>query len=552
MVRSATKVDAGLIERAGRLRVIGRAGTGVDNVDVAAATRRGIVVCNAPESNAISAAEHAIALLLAQARNIPQAHASLVAGRWERSRFGGVEVTGKTLGVLGFGRIGQLVASRAKGLGMSVVAYDPFVADSRFRELGVERADTPEDLYGSADFITLHLASTPETRGLVGRAAFAAMRPGARVINAARGDVLDVDALVEALQSGRLGGAAVDVFPQEPTTESPLFGLPGVVVTPHLGASTAEAQDRAGVAVAEQVAAALTGGVVTSAVNIPAVSPETLEVLGPLLPLARQLGQLVGALSEGRLAPLELVYEGQVADLDTRLLTTAVLAGILHGRVEEAVNLVNAGNLARERGLEWTETTSPRARDYTNRITVRAGEVSPGRHHGGHDLAAAAGLGLRPGHRDRAGPQRRAVPLPRRARDDRPGGDPAGRGPHQRRLDGRLAQPGRRARGDGGDGGLARAPRGGGPHRGPRRLRRRLVRDPRPELAAAGAAWAGAAASSARSSAISAVAPRARQLLGVLRQDRVGQLPNHATYSWSLPPRSSSTIRAAASSRPHR
>ncbi len=378
VVRSATRVDAGLIERAGRLRVIGRAGTGVDNVDVAAATRRGIVVCNAPESNAISAAEHAIALLMAQARNIPQAHASLVAGRWERSRFAGIEVTGKTLGVLGFGRIGQLVASRAKGLGMSVVAYDPFVADSRFRELGVERADTPEDLYGSSDFITLHLASTPETRGLVGRAAFAAMRPGARVINAARGDVLDVDALVEALQSGRLGGAAVDVFPQEPTTESPLFGLPGVVVTPHLGASTAEAQDRAGVAVAEQVAAALTGGVVTSAVNIPAVSPETLEVLGPLLPLARQLGQLVGALSEGRLAPLELVYEGQVADLDTRLLTTAVLAGILHGRVEEAVNLVNAGNLARERGLEWIETTSPRARDYTNRITVRAGEVSLG------------------------------------------------------------------------------------------------------------------------------------------------------------------------------
>jgi D-3-phosphoglycerate dehydrogenase / 2-oxoglutarate reductase len=378
VVRSATTVDAALIDRAGRLRVIGRAGTGVDNVDVAAATRRGIVVCNAPESNAISAAEHAIALLLAQARNIPQAHASLVGGKWERSRFGGVEVTGKVLGVLGFGRIGQLVAQRAKGLGMGVVAYDPFVADGRFRELGVERADTPEDLYGRADFITLHLASTPETRGLVGRAAFAAMRPGARVINAARGDVLDTQALVEALESGRLGGAAIDVFPQEPTTESPLFGRPGVVVTPHLGASTVEAQDRAGAAVAEQVAAALTGGVVTSAVNIPAVSPEALEVLGPLLPLARQLGQLVAALSGRRLAPLELSYEGRVADLDTRLLTTAVLAGILHGRVEEAVNLVNAGDLARERGLEWTETTSPRARDYTNRITVRAGDVSVG------------------------------------------------------------------------------------------------------------------------------------------------------------------------------
>jgi len=378
LVRSATKVDADLIARAERLRVVGRAGTGVDNVDVAAATRRGIVVCNAPESNAISAAEHAIALLLAQARNIPQAHASLVAGKWERSRFGGVEVTGKTLGVLGFGRIGQLVAQRARGLGMTVVAYDPFVADSRFRELGVERVEAPTRLYERSDFITLHLASTPETRGLVGREAFAAMRPGTRIVNAARGDLLDTEALTDALESGRLGGAAVDVFPHEPTTESPLFGLPGVVVTPHLGASTVEAQDRAGTAVAEQVAAALTGRLVTSAVNIPTVSPESLEVLGPLLPLARQLGQLVAAVCGGRLSPLKLLYEGRVADLDTHLLTTAVLAGILHGRVEEEVNLVNAANLARDRGIEWTATTSPRARDYTNRMTVRAGDVSFG------------------------------------------------------------------------------------------------------------------------------------------------------------------------------
>jgi D-3-phosphoglycerate dehydrogenase len=378
IVRSATKVDAGLIAKAERLRVVGRAGTGVDNVDVEAATRRGIVVCNAPESNAISAAEHAIALLLAQARNIPQAHASLVGGKWERSRFGGIEVTGKTLGILGFGRIGQLVAQRARGLGMTVVAYDPFVADSRFRELGVEREDTPTALYQRSDFITLHLASTPETRGMVGREAFAAMRPGARLINAARGDLVDTEALAEALESGHLGGAAVDVFPKEPTTESPLFGLPDVVVTPHLGASTVEAQDRAGAAVAAQVAAALTGGLVTTAVNIPAVSPESLEVLGPLLPLARQLGQLVAGICGGRLSPLQLVYEGRVADLDTHLLTTAVLAGILKGRVEEEVNLVNAGNLARERGIEWTTTTSPRARDYTSRITVRAGDASFG------------------------------------------------------------------------------------------------------------------------------------------------------------------------------
>ncbi|HEX2508324.1 MAG TPA: phosphoglycerate dehydrogenase, partial [Miltoncostaeaceae bacterium] len=375
VVRSATKVTAELIGRASRLKVVGRAGTGVDNVDVDAATRRGIVVVNAAGSNALSAAEHAIALLLAQARNIPQAHSSLIDGRWERSRFGGIEVTGKTLGVLGFGRIGQMVTERAKGLGMRVIAYDPFVAEARYRELGVDRAETPEDLYRASDFISLHLASTPETRGFVGREAFAAMKPGARIINAARGDVIDQEALVEALEGGRLGGAGIDVFPHEPVTESPLFGLPGVVVTPHLGASTEEAQDRAGVVVAEQVAAALTGGVVSSAVNIPALGPEALEVLGPFLPLAHQLGQLVGALAGGAVSPLEISYEGQLGTLDTRILTSAVLAGVLQGHVEEHVNVVNAGALAAERGIEWTERTSPRARDYTNRISLRTGEV---------------------------------------------------------------------------------------------------------------------------------------------------------------------------------
>ena len=374
-VRSATKVTGDLIARAERLKVVGRAGTGVDNVDVPAATRRGIVVCNAAGSNALSAAEHAIALMLAQARNIPQAHSSLVDGRWERSRFGGIEVTGKTLGVLGFGRIGQMVAERAKGLGMHVVAYDPLVAEGRYRELGVDKADTPADLYAVADFVTLHLASTPETRGFVDAEAFAAMKPGARLINAARGDVVDQDALVEALRSGHLGGAGIDVFPKEPTTESPLFGLPGVVVTPHLGASTEEAQDRAGIVVAEQVAAALTGGVVTSAVNIPAVGPEALEVLGPFLPLAKLLGQLLAVLVGGP-APVEISYEGQLASLDTRLLTSAVLEGVLHGRIEEPVNVVNATSLAEERGIEWSEITIPRARDYTNRLSLRAGDVS--------------------------------------------------------------------------------------------------------------------------------------------------------------------------------
>lgn len=378
VVRSATKVTADLIAAAPRLKVVGRAGTGVDNVDVEAATRRGIIVCNAAGSNSLSAAEHAIALMLAQARNIAQAHDALVDGRWDRSKYAGIEITGKTLGVVGFGRIGQMVAERAKGLGMRVIAYDPFLTEARYRELGVERAESADDLYAVADFVSLHLASTPETRGSIGADVFAKMKPGARLINAARGDIVDTDALVEAVRSGHLGGAGIDVFPEEPTTDSPLFGLPGVVVTPHLGASTSEAQDRAGVVVAEQVAAALTGGVVTSAVNIPAVGPEALAVLGPFLPLATQLGKLVAALADGVASPLEISYEGHLADLDTRLLTAAVLAGALDGHVEDPVNVVNAGSLATERGITWRETSTPTAREYTNRLTVAAGGIDVG------------------------------------------------------------------------------------------------------------------------------------------------------------------------------
>ncbi len=376
IVRSATKVRGELLAAATGLKVIGRAGTGVDNIDVAEATRRGIIVCNAPGSNSLSAAEHAVALLMSQARNIPQAHGALLEGRWDRKKYGGIEVTGKTLGILGFGRIGQLVAERAKGIGMNVVAFDPFAGDSRFRELGVERVATPEGVYSVSDFVSLHLASTPETRGFVGAEAFAAMKPTARLINAARGDVVDQDALVEAVSAGEIAGAAVDVFPEEPTTESPLFGLPGVIVTPHLGASTEEAQDRAGVVVAEQVAAALTGGVVTGAVNIPAVSSEALEVLGPFLPLARQMGQLLARVGDGAPSALSINYEGALAGSDTRLLTNAVLAGLLHGNVDEPVNMVNAPALAEARGIEWTETSSSKARDYTNRLELSAGEVS--------------------------------------------------------------------------------------------------------------------------------------------------------------------------------
>ena len=376
IVRSATKVNAEMIQAATKLRVVGRAGTGVDNVDVEAATRRGVIVCNAAGSNALSAAEHTIALLLAQARNVAQAHAALVEGRWERSKFGGIELDGKTLGILGFGRIGQMVAERAQGLGMRVLAYDPYVADSRYRDMGVEHADTPDDIYKNSDFITLHVASTPETKGFINATALAAMRPGARLLNVARGDLVDQDALAEAILSGHLAGAGIDVFPEEPCTDSPLFGLPGVVVTPHLGASTAEAQDRAGVAVAEQVTAALTGGVVTSAVNIPAVSAHVLEVIGPYLPLAREMGQLIGVLAAGAISPLTIAFEGEIAGLDTRLLSSAVIAGVLAGHVDESVNLVNAASLAEERGIEWIDSSSQQTHDYRNMLTLSCGDIT--------------------------------------------------------------------------------------------------------------------------------------------------------------------------------
>jgi D-3-phosphoglycerate dehydrogenase len=373
VIRSATKLTADLIARADRLKVIGRAGVGVDNVDVEAATRRGIVVANAPESTVVSAAEHTIGLLVALARNIPQAHAALKEGRWERSSHGGVELAGKTLGVLGFGRIGQQVASRAVGLGMRVVAFDPFVSADRYRELGAERVATPGELYAEADFVTLHLPLTDETRGSVGAEAFAAMRDGVRVINAARGELVDEAALVEAVQSGKVAGAALDVFSSEPYS-GPLLELPQVVVTPHLAASTEEAQDRAGVIVAEQVAAALEGKLVPNAVNIPSIGAQDLEILGPYIPLAAKLGRLAMELSEGRAEQITVACYGALAAYDTRLLTVAALNGAFQGRTDVPVNYVNAPLIAAERGIEVKEERRRSSRDFTNliRVTVRA------------------------------------------------------------------------------------------------------------------------------------------------------------------------------------
>ncbi|MGH2744606.1 MAG: phosphoglycerate dehydrogenase, partial [Thermoleophilaceae bacterium] len=377
LIRSATRLTAPLIEKAERLHVVGRAGVGVDNVDVDAATRRGIIVANAPQSNVITAAEHTMALLLALARNVPQAHGSLTGGAWERSKYSGVEVHGKTLGILGFGRIGQLVAQRANAFGMHVVAFDAYVAETLFADLGVERADTSHDLYAKADFVTVHLPKTPETENWLDADAFSRMKDGVRVINVARGPLVVDEALKDAIDSGKVAGAALDVFRQEPMVEHPLFGYPNVVVTPHLGASTAEATDRAGYQAAEQVVAALTGGVVTSAVNVPAIATEDLEALGPFLPLAGNLGRIATALTERTsVDALEVAYLGGVAARDTRLLTVQVLKGVLSGRTEEAVNDVNAPALAAERGIAVTETSTDRARDFTDliRVTVVSGE----------------------------------------------------------------------------------------------------------------------------------------------------------------------------------
>jgi D-3-phosphoglycerate dehydrogenase / 2-oxoglutarate reductase len=376
VIRSATKLTGELIERAGRLRVIGRAGIGVDNVDVDAATKRGIVVANAPQANVIAAAEQTMALMLALARRVPQAHASLTAGRWERSRFAGVELYEKTLGILGLGRIGQLVAARARGFGMRVLAFDPYVAADRYRELGVERAEDPTEVYSQADFITLHLPPTRETRGLIDRDALSRMRDGVLLVNCARGELIVDEDLEAALDSGKVGGAALDVFSREPITDHPLFVYENVVVTPHLGASTAEAQDRAGVQTAEQVVAALTGGVVTTAVNIPAISPEDMDVLGPFVPLCRQLGRILAALGEGpSVDRVEVELRGRIAERDTRLLPVAVLAGLL-GHTAEEVNLVNAPSLAEERGITVVELNEPVARDFTDlvRVSVASGE----------------------------------------------------------------------------------------------------------------------------------------------------------------------------------
>jgi len=369
VVRSATKVTEAVLEAGRDLKVVGRAGVGLDNVDVPAATRLGVMVVNAPESNVLSAAEHAFALLLAQARNVPQAHAALVAGRWERAKWEGVELHGKTLGVVGLGRIGALVAQRALAFGMRLVAYDPYIAPDRARRMGVELLGI-EDLVATSDFITIHLPKNKETAGLFGKELLAKTKPGVRIVNAARGGIVDEDALAEAISSGHVGGAALDVFAAEPTTQSPLFALPSVVVTPHLGASTEEAQDKAGEQIAEQIVLALAGDFVPYAVNVAARGAS--EAVRPFLAVAEQLGKFLSSLSDGLPDEIEVEYEGALAAEDVGILTLSVLKGVFAVATDEPVTYVNAPRLAEERGLSVRESQTTTTRDRVSLITVRS------------------------------------------------------------------------------------------------------------------------------------------------------------------------------------
>ena len=367
-VRSATKVTGALIAEAGGLRVIGRAGIGVDNIDVAAATARGIVVMNTPYGNSITAAEHTIALIFALARQIPAADRSTQAGRWEKSRFMGVELFGKTLGIIGCGNVGGIVADRALGLRMKVIAYDPFLSPERAVALGVEKVDL-DALYARADFITLHTPLNEATRNLIDAAAIARMKRGVRLVNCARGGLVVEEDLAQALDEGRVAAAAIDVFAEEPARTSPLFGRDNVVATPHLGAATSEAQENVAVQIAEQMADFLLSGAVANAVNMPSLSAEEARRLRPYMRLAEQLGSFAGQLTESGIRAVAVEYEGAAAELNVKPLTAIALAGLLAPQLA-AVNPVNAPVLCRERDIRVSETVSPEPGDYQTLIRV--------------------------------------------------------------------------------------------------------------------------------------------------------------------------------------
>jgi D-3-phosphoglycerate dehydrogenase len=369
IVRSATKVDAATLEAGRDLVVVGRAGIGLDNVDVDRATELGVMVVNAPQSNILSAAEQTMALMLAQARNVPQAHCALKDGKWERSRWEGVELYGKTLGVVGLGRIGALVAQRASAFGMRIVAYDPFVSDDRARHMNVELLEL-DDLLARSDFITIHLPKNKETVGLIDAKALSKTKPGVRIINVARGGLVVESDLADAIRSGHVQGAALDVFEKEPCTESPLFELDSVVVAPHLGASTVEAQDKAGVTIAEQIQLALAGDFVPFAVNVSA--GEVSDVVRPFMPLAELLGRFIGGLLDGEPADLEVLYQGDLAGAGTNILTLCALKGLFAATGHQGVSFVNAPALAHEHGVAYGEASSMTSQEFVNLITVKS------------------------------------------------------------------------------------------------------------------------------------------------------------------------------------
>jgi D-3-phosphoglycerate dehydrogenase / 2-oxoglutarate reductase len=374
IVRSATRVTAEVMDRADNLKAIGRAGIGVDNIDVDAATKRGVIVANAPESNTVAAAEHTLGLMLASARRIPAADSSLRHGEWKRSAFKGVEVSGKTLGLIGLGHVGAIVARGALGMGMRVLAYDPYVSEDRMRSMNVERAETTDEVFAQSDFVSLHVPRTPQTTGLVNENSLSKMKPTAYLINVARGGIVNETALYNAVKEGTIAGAALDVFAEEPTTESPIFTLPNVVVTPHLGASTAEAQDRAGITAAEQVATALGGAVPIHAINAPVPMGEGAEFVAQFSGLCEALGSLLYQLTEETSDTLKIAYRGEVAGFDTRLLDVSAQKGLLAPMVFEPLNFVNTPALARARGLKVETSRSSESADYTNLVELRMGE----------------------------------------------------------------------------------------------------------------------------------------------------------------------------------
>ena len=373
VVRSGSRVDEEVIAAGARLRVIGRAGIGVDNIDIEAATKKGILVANVPESNIISAAEHTMAMLMATARKIPAACASLSAGKWDRSGYQGVELYGKTLGIIGIGRIGALVAERASGFGMKLIGYDPFISPQKAKQLGVDIRQSVEEVLESADFVTVHVPRTKDTYHMLGEPQFDIVKRGVRIVNVARGGVVDEEALARAIRDGKVAGAAVDVFEKEPPgPENPLCGMEEVVVTPHLGASTSEAQYKAGVAIADQVIAGLSGGFVSGAVNIAMPQREVVETIRPYMPLCEKLGKLFVNLMKGSISELEFETVGEISEHETSLLTVAFLKGFFESISMDTVTYVNAPILARERGITVKESRSRQSRDYLNLITVTA------------------------------------------------------------------------------------------------------------------------------------------------------------------------------------